>query len=79
MTSSIEGPFGSHLMVRGFLLNNELTDFSFVAEKNGMQVANRVEPGKRPRSSMTPTLVFNLDGSLRLVVGHRVAVKLLDS
>ena len=69
MTGSIEGPFGSHLMVRGFLLNNELTDFSFVAEKDGMQVANRVEPGKRPRSSMTPTLVFNLDGSLRLVVG----------
>ncbi len=69
MTGSIEGPFGSHLMVRGFHLNNELTDFSFVAEKDGMQVANRVEPGKRPRSSMTPTLVFNLDGSLRLVVG----------
>ena len=69
MTGSIEGPFGSHLMVRGFLLNNELTDFSFVAEKDDMQVANRVEPGKRPRSSMAPTLVFNSDGSLRLVVG----------
>ena len=69
MTSSIEGPFGSYLMVRGFHLNNELTDFSFVPEKDGMQVANRVEPGKRPRSSMAPTLVFNLDGSLRLVVG----------
>lgn len=69
MTGSIEGPFGSYLMVRGFHLNNELTDFSFVPEKDGMQVANRVEPGKRPRSSMAPTLVFNLDGSLRLVVG----------
>lgn len=69
MTSTIEGAFGSQLMVRGFLLNNELTDFSFVAHKDGKPVANRVEPRKRPRSSMAPTLVFNADGSLRLVVG----------
>lgn len=57
-TSSIESAFGSRLMVRGFLLNNQLTDFSFVAEENGKLVANRVEPGKRPRSSMAPTVVF---------------------
>lgn len=59
MTTTIESYFGSHLMVRGFLLNNELTDFSFVPSENGKPVANRVEPGKRPRSSMAPTLVFD--------------------
>lgn len=69
MTTTIEGAFGSQLMVRGFLLNNELTDFSFIPSKAGQLVANRVEPRKRPRSSMAPTLVFNADGSLRLVVG----------
>ena len=58
LTSSIESGFGSRLMARGFLLNNQLTDFSFVAEENGQPVANRVEPGKRPRSSMAPTVVF---------------------
>lgn len=58
MTSTIEDQFGARLMVRGFLLNNQLTDFSFAAQANGMPVANRVEPGKRPRSSMAPTLVF---------------------
>jgi gamma-glutamyltranspeptidase/glutathione hydrolase len=57
-TSSIESGFGSRLMARGFLLNNQLTDFSFLAEENGQPVANRVEPGKRPRSSMAPTVVF---------------------
>ena len=58
-TSSIESGFGSRLMTRGFLLNNQLTDFSFIAEENGQPVANRVEPGKRPRSSMAPTIVFD--------------------
>ena len=58
MTTTIEDQFGARLMVRGFLLNNQLTDFSFAAQANGMPVANRVEPGKRPRSSMAPTLVF---------------------
>ncbi|WP_235830176.1 gamma-glutamyltransferase [Algihabitans albus] len=69
MTSSIENAFGSRLMVRGFLLNNQLTDFAFVPEVDGRPVANRVEPGKRPRSSMSPTLVFDDGGGLRLVVG----------
>jgi gamma-glutamyltranspeptidase/glutathione hydrolase len=58
MTSTIENAFGSRLMVKGFLLNNELTDFSFLPEKNGQLIANRVEAGKRPRSSMAPTIVF---------------------
>lgn len=63
MTSTIENAFGSRLMVKGFLLNNELTDFSFLPEKGGKLVSNRVEPGKRPRSSMAPTIVFETIGS----------------
>ncbi|GDY24910.1 gamma-glutamyltranspeptidase [Agarivorans sp. Toyoura001] len=58
MTSSVENAFGSRIMVNGFLLNNQLTDFSFVGEKDGQMVANRVESGKRPRSSMAPTIVM---------------------
>lgn len=69
MTVTIENVFGSRQMVRGFILNNQLTDFSADAEENGRAVANRIEPNKRPRSSMAPTVVFNADGSLRLVVG----------
>ena len=69
LTTTIESAWGSNLMVRGFLLNNELTDFSFVAEENGLMVANRVEPGKRPRSSMSPSIVFDPDGAVHLVVG----------
>jgi gamma-glutamyltranspeptidase/glutathione hydrolase len=56
-------------MVRGFLLNNQLTDFSFAPEAGGRLVANRVEPGKRPRSSMAPTLVFDRAGRLTHVIG----------
>jgi gamma-glutamyltranspeptidase / glutathione hydrolase len=59
MTSSIEFGFGSHVMARGFLLNNQLTDFSFVPGAPGRKVANAVEPGKRPRSSMSPVIVFD--------------------
>ena len=58
-TTTIEAAFGSHLMVQVFLLNNQMTDFSFIPEENGQKVANRVEPGKRPRSSMAPTLIFD--------------------
>jgi gamma-glutamyltranspeptidase/glutathione hydrolase len=61
MTSSIEMAFGSTLMAGGFLLNNQLTDFSFIPEVDGIPVANRVEPGKRPRSSMAPVIVFDGD------------------
>jgi gamma-glutamyltranspeptidase/glutathione hydrolase len=69
LTSSIETGFGSRLMASGFLLNNELTDFSFVPEIDGLPVANRVEPGKRPRSSMAPTIVLDAGGEPVLVVG----------
>ncbi len=69
MTSTIENGFGSRLMLNGFLLNNELTDFSFVPEKEGLAVANRVEPGKRPRSSMAPTIVYGPDGKVKYVIG----------
>ncbi len=69
MTSTIENAFGSMVMVRGFLLNNQLTDFSFRPSEQGRPVANRVEPGKRPRSSMAPTMVFDADDRLSLVIG----------
>ncbi len=60
MTTTIEDAFGARQMVKGFLLNNELTDFSFApADADGNPIANRVQPGKRPRSSMSPTLVFD--------------------
>jgi gamma-glutamyltranspeptidase/glutathione hydrolase len=68
MTTTIENGFGSRLMVDGFLLNNELTDFSFVPEVDGKPVANAIEPGKRPRSSMAPTIVLK-DGKPVLAVG----------
>lgn len=61
MTTSIEMAFGSTLMAGGFLLNNQLTDFSFVTEQDGKPVANRIAPGKRPRSSMAPVMVFDQD------------------
>ncbi|MBL8376274.1 MAG: gamma-glutamyltransferase [Burkholderiales bacterium] len=74
MTTTIETIFGSQLMVNGFILNNQLTDFSFLAEHEGKPVANRVEAGKRPRSSMSPVLVFERGadgkrGPLVLVAG----------
>ncbi len=68
-TTSIESTFGSRLMVRGFLLNNQLTDFSFVPEVAGKLALDRPEPGKRPRSSMAPTLVFDGMGRLVLATG----------
>ena len=68
MTTTIESGFGSRLMAGGFLLNNELTDFSFIPERNGKLVANRVAGGKRPRSSMAPTIVFR-DGKPVLLIG----------
>ena len=68
MTTTIENSFGSRLMAHGFLLNNELTDFSFSSHRNGVPIANRVEPGKRPRSSMSPTIILK-DGRPTLVIG----------
>ena len=69
LTSSIESAFGSRIQVAGFLLNNQLTDFSLTAERDGKPVANRLEPGKRPLSSMAPTLVFDRAGRLHAVLG----------
>ncbi len=70
MTTTIEAFFGSRIMVRGFLLNNELTDFNFLPVEQGGAVANRVAPGKRPRSSMAPFLVFDrANGALDMAVG----------
>jgi gamma-glutamyltranspeptidase/glutathione hydrolase len=69
VTTTVEGPFGSGLTVDGMILNNQLTDFDIVPVKDGYLVANRVEGGKRPRSSMAPTIVFGPDGKVRLAVG----------
>jgi gamma-glutamyltranspeptidase / glutathione hydrolase len=70
MTTTIENAFGAQIMVRGFLLNNELTDFSFAPSENGVPIANRVEGGKRPRSSMSPLLVFDkASGQLAMSLG----------
>ena len=70
LTTSIESAFGARSMVRGFLLNNQLTDFSFrPVDEDGSPVANRVEGGKRPRSAMDPTVVLGEDGALRYVLG----------
>jgi len=70
MTTTIEDGFGARIMTRsGFLLNNELTDFNFAPTEDGKPVANRVEAGKRPRSSMAPTIVLDGNGRLYAVVG----------
>lgn len=70
LTTTIEDAFGSRLMTRsGFLLNNELTDFSFVPQRDGKPVANRVEARKRPRSSMSPTIVYDAQGRLFMIAG----------
>lgn len=69
LTSSIESVFGSRIQVAGFLLNNQLTDFSLTSGRDGKPVANRAEPGKRPMSSMSPTFVFDDTGRLHAVLG----------
>ena len=69
VTSTIESVFGSGLTVDGIMLNNELTDFDIVPEKNGCLAANRVQAGKRPRSSMAPTIVYGPDGKVRIALG----------
>ena len=68
-TSTIESFFGSQLVANGVILNNELTDFSFTPEKDGAPVANRVEPGKRPLSSMSPTIVYDAAGTPVFTIG----------
>lgn len=68
MTTTVESVFGARVLVRGFILNNELSDFSFTPELEGRPIANRVEGGKRPRSSMSPLIAFR-DGELDLITG----------
>ncbi len=77
MTTSIEMGFGSAVMVEGFILNNQLTDFSLAPKVNGKLVANRVEPLKRPRSSMAPMMVFEKD-ALKIVVGSPGGSRIID-
>ncbi len=69
MTSTVEGAFGSQLVAGGFFLNNELTDFSLSPAKDGQLVPNRLAPGKRPLSAMSPTMVYGPDGKPWLAVG----------
>lgn len=69
MTSTVEDIFGSGLIVDGYVLNNELTDFNFEPESDGLAAANRVQPGKRPRSSMAPTIVFDASGTPIAAIG----------
>ncbi|MGQ3298251.1 gamma-glutamyltransferase [Reyranella sp.] len=76
-TTTIEAPFGAHIVVRGFLLNNELTDFSPLPELAGKPVANRVQPGKRPRSSMSPTFVLDRDGRLVAALGSAGGARII--
>ena len=69
MTSTIEDQFGARIFVRGFLLNNELTDFSMLAKENGLTIVNHVQGGKRPRSSMAPTIVFDAKNQPIIITG----------
>ena len=79
MTTTIEDGFGSRLMTEGgFLLNNQLTDFSFAPTENGKPVANRVEPGKRPRSSMAPTIVYDRAGRVHMIAGSPGASAIIN-
>ncbi|MEN0075266.1 MAG: gamma-glutamyltransferase [Paracraurococcus sp.] len=77
MTTTIEDVFGARRMARGMLLNNELTDFSFLPEQDGRPVANRVGPGKRPRSSMSPTIVFDAAGEPVAVLGSAGGTRII--
>src|SRR6185503_17314196 len=77
-TTTVNAPFGSHLMAGGFILNDQLTDFSFRPEIDGKKVANRVEGGKRPRSSMAPLIVFEGKRHLHLLIGSPGGSKIID-
>ncbi len=78
MTTSIESNFGSRIFVHGFFLNNQLTDFSLAPTRDGVAVANAVYPGKRPRSSMAPTMVFDDKGELHSVIGSALGSVIIN-
>ncbi|WP_237217106.1 gamma-glutamyltransferase [Falsiroseomonas oryziterrae] len=77
LTPTIEAPMGSRLFVRGFLLNNQLTDFAFLPQQDGRPVANRVEPGKRPRSSTAPTIVLDAAGRPEILAGSAGGARII--
>jgi gamma-glutamyltranspeptidase/glutathione hydrolase len=77
ITPTIEAVMGSRILVHGFLLNNQLTDFSFLPEQEGRPVANRVEPGKRPRSSTAPTIVLGADGRPEILAGSAGGARII--
>ncbi|WP_270938994.1 gamma-glutamyltransferase, partial [Falsiroseomonas oryzae] len=77
LTPTIEAVMGSRLFVRGFLLNNQLTDFAFLPEQDGRPVANRLEPGKRPRSSTAPTIVLGADGTPEILAGSAGGARII--
>ncbi|MDI9348001.1 MAG: gamma-glutamyltransferase [Methylacidiphilales bacterium] len=79
MTSSVEKGFGSTLMAGGFILNNQLTDFSFeTTNSQGESIANRVQPGKRPRSSMSPTIIFDSNMQPRYALGSPGGPRIIE-
>ncbi len=77
LTPTIEAVMGARVMVRGFLLNNQLTDFAFAPEAEGRRVANRVEPGKRPRSSTAPTIVLDAEGRPAMALGSAGGARII--
>ena len=76
-TSTVEKTFGSGLVAEGFVLNNELTDFNFAPEDQGKLTANHVQPGKRPRSAMSPTIVYDASGKPILAIGAAGGVTII--
>jgi gamma-glutamyltranspeptidase/glutathione hydrolase len=78
MTTTVESFLGSQMMAKGFILNNQLTDFSFVAVRNGKPVANAPAPGKRPMSSMAPTIVLDKDGKFFAALGSPGGPAIID-
>ncbi len=78
MTTTVEAPFGSEMMVGGFILDNQLTDFSFEPMHDGKPVANAPAPGKHPLSSMSPTIVLGPDGRFKLAVGSPGGPMIID-
>ncbi len=79
MTTSVDASFGSQIFVDGFFLNNQLTDFSMTpTDADGVPVANAVQPGKRPRSAMSPVLVFEKDGGIKMVIGSALGSTIIN-
>lgn len=78
MTSSVESYFGSHIFVHGFFLNNQMTDFSLLPERDGVPVANAIQPGKRPRSAMSPFVAQDKSGKLFLLIGSPLGSLIID-